>query len=266
MREWRKRVEEVRKSQKKVKIGIVGKYFGIGDYTLADSYISVIEALKHAAYFNKSKIELAWVNCGDFEKDPESLKILSKFDGIVVPGGFGSRGVEGKILAIKYAREKKIPFFGLCYGMQLATIEFARNVAKMPDAHTTEVNKKTPYPVIDILPEQVDLMKKGEYGGTMRLGSFPCALKKGTRAYAAYGQSIISERHRHRFELNNGYREKLEKAGLIISGVYQKKNLAEIIELKDHPWFVAVQFHPEFQSHFLNPHPLFVDFIKACLR
>ncbi|HLD61977.1 MAG TPA: CTP synthase, partial [Patescibacteria group bacterium] len=126
--------------------------------------------------------------------------------------------------------------------------------------------KKTPYPVIDILPEQVDLMKKGEYGGTMRLGSFPCALKKGTRAYAAYGQSIISERHRHRFELNNGYREKLEKAGLIISGVYQKKNLAEIIELKDHPWFVAVQFHPEFQSHFLNPHPLFVDFIKACLR
>src|SRR3989344_6787873 len=281
VREWRKRVEEVRKSQKKVKIGIVGKYFGIGDYTLADSYISVIEALKHAAYANKSKIELTWVNCGDFEKDPESLKNLSKFDGIVVPGGFGSRGVEGKISAIKYAREKKIPFFGLCYGMQLATIEFARNVAKMPDAHTTEVNKKTPYPVIDILPEQVALMKKAEYGGTMRLGSFPCVLKPGTRAYNAYRRlnaSIsyklqttnykltIAERHRHRFELNNEYREKLEKAGLIISGVYQKKNLAEIIELKDHPWFVAVQFHPEFQSHFLNPHPLFVDFIKACLR
>jgi len=266
VREWRERVEGVRRSQKTVKIGIVGKYFGIGDYTLADSYISVIEALKHAAYANKSKIELAWVNCGDFEKDSESLKNLSQFDGIVVPGGFGSRGVEGKILAIKYAREKKIPFFGLCYGMQLATIEFARNVAKMPDAHTTEVNKKTPYPVIDILPEQVDLMKKGEYGGTMRLGSFPCALKKGTRAYAAYGQSIISERHRHRFELNNEYREKLEKAGLIISGNYPKKNLAEIIELKDHPWFVAVQFHPEFQSHFLNPHPLFVNFIKACLK
>src|SRR3989304_9753533 len=218
VREWRERVEGGRRSQKTIKIGIVGKYFGIGDYTLVDSYISVIEALKTAAYANKSKIELDWVNCGDFERDPESLKNLSKFDGIVVPGGFGSRGVEGKISAIKYAREKKIPFFGLCYGMQLATIEFARNVAKMPDAHTTEVNKKTPYPVIDILPEQVDLMKKGE------------------------------------------------NAGLIISGVYQKKNLAEIIELKDHPWFVAVQFHPEFQSHFLNPHPLFVDFIKAGLK
>ncbi len=266
VREWRKRVEGVRRSQKTVKIGIVGKYFGIGDYTLADSYISVIEALKHAAYANKSKIELDWVNCGDFEKDSESLKNLSKFDGIVVPGGFGSRGVEGKISAIKYAREKKIPFFGLCYGMQLATIEFARHVVKMPEAHTTEVNKKTPYPVIDILPEQVDLMKKGEYGGTMRLGSFPCVLKKGTRAYAAYGTEQISERHRHRYELNNDFRDKLEKAGLIISGNYLKKNLAEIIELKDHPWFAAVQFHPEFQSHFLNPHPLFVDFIKACLK
>lgn len=285
VREWRKRVENVRRSQKIVKIGIVGKYFGIGDYTLADSYISVIEALKHAAYFNKSKIELAWVNCGDFEKDPESLKNLSKFDGIVVPGGFGSRGVEGKISAIKYAREKKIPFFGLCYGMQLATIEFARNVAKMPEAHTTEVNKKTPYPVIDILPEQAELMKKGEYGGTMRLGSFPCVLKKGTRAYLAYSAwrvaggklsnytpratshtLTISERHRHRYELNNDFRDKLEKAGLIISGNYPKKNLAEIIELKDHPWFAAVQFHPEFQSHFLSPHPLFVDFIKACLK
>ncbi|HLD00029.1 MAG TPA: CTP synthase [Patescibacteria group bacterium] len=263
---WRRRVEGAKKARQVVKIGVVGKYFGIGDYTLADSYISVIEALKHAAYFHKSKIELSWVNSGDFEKNLESVKTLSSFDGIVVPGGFGGRGVEGKIRAIEYVRKKRIPFFGLCYGMQLATIEFARNVAKMPDAHTTEVNKKTTYPVIDILPEQVDLMKKGNYGGTMRLGSYPCELKKGTRAFAAYRQARITERHRHRYELNNKFREKLEKAGLVISGNYPKKNLAEIVELKDHPWFVGVQFHPEFQSHFLNPHPLFVDFIKACLK
>lgn len=266
LREWRKRVEGYKNGKKKVRIGVVGKYFGIGDYTLADSYISVIEALKHAAYFHKSKIELSWVNAGEFEKNPRSLKHLSDFDGIVVPGGFGSRGVEGKIKAITYVRENKIPFFGLCYGMQLATIEFARHVAKMPDAHTTEVKKKTPYPVIDILPEQVELMKKASYGGTMRLGSYACELKKGTKAQQAYGQMRVTERHRHRYELNNKFREKLEKAGLIISGTYQKKNLAEIVELKNHPWFVGVQFHPEFQSHFLSPHPLFVDFIKACLK
>lgn len=263
---WRNFILRVRRIKKPVRIGIVGKYFHTGDFMLADSYISVIEAVKHAAWANGRKPEITWLNAEAYEKNPSLLKELRKYDGIIVPGGFGGRGVEGKIAAIQFCRKNKIPFFGLCYGLQLAVIEFSRNVCGMKKAHTTEVDPKTPYPVIHTLPEQIANIRERRLGGSMRLGAYTCEVAKGTKAAKAYGAKLVTERHRHRFEVNNDFRERLEKGGLAISGINPERNLVEIIELREHPFFVGVQFHPEFKSRPLSPHPLFREFVKAAIR
>ncbi len=265
LKDWAKMVKTIHAEKKPVKIGIVGKYFSSGDFNLTDAYISVIEAVKAAAWHNGVDPQLDWLDAAEFETHPEKLKELSKYDGILVPGGFGSRGVEGKIAVIRYAREKKIPYFGLCYGMQLATIEFSRHVAGLEGANTAEVDSATPHPVIHIMADQEAIVRKGKYGGTMRLGAYPCLLAPKTHARDAYGKREISERHRHRYEFNNDYRERLEKAGLIVSGTSPDGRLVEIVELKNHPFFVGVQFHPEFKSRPLHPHPLFNAFIKAAI-
>ena len=264
---WRRLVKNIKESKKPVKIGIIGKYFGSGEFILADSYISVIEAIKHAVYYFNRKPVIQWLNAEKFEKSKSKLKTLKEFDGIIVPGGFGSRGIKGKIAAIRYCREKKIPFLGLCYGMQLAVVEFARNVAGFKKANTTEVDPQTPYPVIDILPEQKQKLAKKDYGGTMRLGAWPAVLKKGSIAYSAYKNHSISERHRHRYEVNPDYIEHLEKKGIIFSGFSSNRRLMEIMELSKnkHPFFVATQFHPEFKSRPLKPHPLFREFVRAAI-
>jgi len=251
----------------RVKIGIVGKYFGTGDFVLSDAYISVIEAIKHAAYKNKVKADIDWINSEQFEKNPEKLEDLKNYGGILVPGGFGSRGIEGKIKTIEFLRENKIPFFGLCYGMQLAVIEFARNVLNLKDANTTEIDRNTKNPVIDIMPEQKKNLEDRNYGASMRLGAYPAVLKKGTTAYAAYGKSKIFERHRHRWEVNPDYIKSLEKGGLVFSGKSPSGKLMEITELpkKDHPFFLATQFHPELKSDPINAHALFFEFVKAAI-
>ncbi len=266
LKQWKGLVRKINNGHEEIDIGIVGKYFATGDFVLADSYISVIEAIKHAAWHNKRKAKITWINSEEYEKDPKKLKELKKFNGIIVPGGYGERGVEGKIKTIEFCRKNKIPYLGLCYGMQLATIEFARNVCGLKDAHTTEINPKTENPVIDFMTDQKDKIKNKEYGGTMRLGAYPCKLTKGTKAQKAYKEVNISERHRHRYEVNNDYRDVLEEKGLVISGINPERDLVEIIELKDHPFFVGSQFHPEFKSRPLRPHPLFREFIKAGLK
>jgi CTP synthase len=343
---WKKEIEKIEKLKEEVKIGIVGKYFKTGDFILADAYISVIEAVKHASWYLGYKPKIDWLNSEEYEKDKSKLEELKNYNGIIIPGGFGSRGVEGKILSIKYCRENKIPILGLCYGLQLMTIEFARNVCGLKNAHTTEVNPKTKYPVIDILEEQKKFLKEKLYGGTMRLGDWKCEIKKGTIAYRAYTQPRINadatrinaditrmnaddlnntrinadfnadnnfsvnvlnryqresasnqclsvvERHRHRYEVNPKFHKILQKNGLVFSGIHvltltqrdeyphksvhknirvnPRRNpresafLVEIIELPEsiHPFFLGTQFHPEFKSRFLHPHPLFVEFIK----
>lgn len=258
-------VKIINKVQKPVKIGIVGKYFETGDFTLADSYLSVIESIKHAAWSLKRKPEITWINSVEYEKNPKKLKELSKYDGIIIPGGFGGRGVEGKIMAIEYARKNKIPFFGLCYGMQLAVIEFGRNVCKLKGAHTTEIDQMTSHPIIDVMPDQIINIKEKKFGGSMRLGTYPCELSKGTISQKAYGLKNILERHRHRYEFNNEYRDICEKNGMVFSGINPERDLVEIIELKNHPFFVGVQFHPEFLSRPLNPHPLFREFVRRAI-
>ena len=263
LKEWRQFVNRNRRITTIVKIGMVGKYFATGDFILPDSYISVIEALKHAGSANRVKVKIDWLNSDEYEKNIKKVEELKHYNGIVVPGGFGSRGVEGKIRAIQYAREHKIPYLGLCYGMQLATIEFARNVCGLKGAHTTEINQKTPYPVIHIMPDQADKLAKKQYGNTMRLGGWPAILDKSSKSYGLYGRTKIIERHRHRYEFNNNYRDRLTKKGLLLAGVSPDKMLVEIIELPGHPFFIGTQFHPEFASRPLRPHPLFVGFIKA---
>ncbi|MBI4085730.1 MAG: CTP synthase [Candidatus Liptonbacteria bacterium] len=267
LRDWRKLSETIKRSKETVRIGIVGKYFGTGDFVLVDSYISVLEAIKHAAYVFKRKPAIEWLDAEEYEKNPKKLQELSKYDGIIVPGGFGSRGVEGKIAAIRFCREKKIPYFGLCYGMQLAVVEFARDVLGLKKANTTEINPKTPDPVIDIMPEQKKNMAEKNYGATMRLGAYPAMLKKDTVAEKAYGTSRISERHRHRYEVNPKYTERLEKKGMAFSGISPDRRLMEIMELSRsvHPFFLGTQFHPELKSRPFRPHPLFVEFVKAAV-
>jgi len=264
--EWKKLVKIIKTAKEEVHIGIVGKYFTTGNFVLSDAYISVIEAIKHAAWAHNRKPVLTWLNSEEYERDPSKIKELKNLDGVIVPGGFGSRGVEGKIKAIQYCRENKIPYFGLCYGMQMAVVEFARNICGLADANTAEINPKTTNPIIHIMEEQGDLVKNKKYGGTMRLGAYPCVLNKKSLSYKAYGQKNISERHRHRYEFNNSYREQFEKAGLVIAGASPDNSLVEIIEIKNHPFFVGVQFHPEFKSRPLHPHPLFKEFISACLK
>lgn len=260
LKKWREFVEKINAGKSVVKIAIVGKYFATGAFTLADSYISVIEAVKHAAWTLGLKPEITWLDSG---KVLDNVEVLRGFQGVIVPGGFGSRDIEGKIATIKYARENKIPYFGLCYGMQLAVVEYARDVLEWPSAHTTEIDPETRYPVIHIMPDQEKKMLKREYGATMRLGAWECKLKAGTLVRSLYGKEDISERHRHRFEFNNDFLDQFMKKGLIVSGTSPDGKLVEIIELKDHPFFVGTQFHPELKSRPLSPHPLFVGFIKA---
>ncbi|MEK7148951.1 MAG: CTP synthase [Patescibacteria group bacterium] len=264
--DWKKFVKKIHNGHKAIKIGIVGKYFHTGDFILSDAYLSVIEAIKHAAWEHNRKPVITWLDAESYEKDSRKLAELKKYDGIVIPGGFGNRGVEGKIQVIKYIREKNIPFLGLCYGLQLATIEYARNVCKLKDANTTEVNPHTKYPVIHTLPEQLMNIQEKKMGGSMRLGSYTCETLPNTKANRAYGAKLITERHRHRYEVNNDYRDILEKNGLTFSGINPERNLIEIIELKNHPFFLATQFHPEFKSRPLAPHPLFLAFMKASAK
>jgi CTP synthase len=260
---WKEFTQRATTATDVVKIGVIGKYFSTGDFTLSDAYISVLEAVKHAAADQGVKSEIHWLNSEEYEEHPERLSELSNYHGILIPGGFGSRGIEGKIKVIEYARKNKIPYFGLCYGMQCAVIEYARNVLEWKDANTVEINKDSSKPVIHLMEGQEGNIESGRYGGTMRLGSYPCVLKEGTFAKNAYQAREVSERHRHRYEFNNEYRSDLVEAGLVISGLSPDERLVEIVEVKDHPFFVGVQFHPEFQSRPLSPHPLFVDFIKA---
>ncbi|MCS1352330.1 CTP synthase [Mechercharimyces sp. CAU 1602] len=257
MTEWTALVQKVKNLQQQLTIAIVGKYVA-----LPDAYMSVVEALKHAGIANDSDVEIRWV-------DSELLTLanveaeLGKVDGILVPGGFGDRGIEGKVTAIQYAREQKVPFLGICLGMQMACIEGARHVAGLQNANSSEFDAETPHPVIDLLPEQKEIE---DLGGTMRLGLEPCKLKPDTIAQQAYGNGLVYERHRHRYEFNNAYREQMEQAGYVFSGTSPNGRLVEIVELKDHPWFVGSQFHPEFTSRPNRPQPLFNQFIMASLR
>lgn len=249
-------VEKTVHPKEKVRIAFVGKYIG-----LQDAYKSVFEALTHGGISNDAKVEIKKVDSENIEKKG-AAEFLNDVDGVLVPGGFGNRGVEGKIKAIRFARENNIPFLGLCLGMQCAVIEFSRNVCGLKDANSTEFKPKTKYPVISLLAEQ---RKVTDLGGTMRLGSYACRIKNNTLAYKVYRKSLVSERHRHRYEFNNKYKKLLESKGMIFSGTYQAKDLAEIIEIKKHPYFIAVQFHPEFKSKPDSAHPLFREFIKAAL-
>ncbi len=265
--DWRAMLNRYNNTKKEIRIGVVGKYFKTGDFNLSDSYISVIEALKHGGMANGVKVKLDWIDTEDVEQ--KGTGILKQYHGIVVPQGWGSRGAEGKIKTIQYCREKKVPYFGLCYGMQMAVIEFSRNVLKYKDANSEEVNPKTAHPVIHLMEEQKELIAKKQYGGTIRLGGWPCKLVKGTHLAKAYAkkfgsENIISERHRHRYEYNNAYREQLEKAGLKVAGTSPDNKLVEAVEITDHPFFIGTQFHPEYISRPLDPHPLFVEFVKAC--
>ncbi|MSU55286.1 MAG: CTP synthase [Candidatus Taylorbacteria bacterium] len=265
---WKKFAGSVHAATEEVKIAVVGKYFDTGDFVLSDAYLSVIEAVKISSYKVGRKPKLTWINSKEFEKGTMDVSILKEFDGVLVPGGFGESGIEGILLAIRYVRENKIPYFGLCYGMQLACIEYARNVVGLAEANTTEINKNTLYPVIDIMPEQKKLLADGKYGATMRLGVYPAHLKFKTIAREVYGKDVIEERHRHRYEVNPEYIGHLEKAGLVFSGTSPDGILMEIAELpkKVHPFFLGTQFHPELQARPLNPHPLFTAFIKAVVE
>jgi CTP synthase len=257
LKEWQSLVELIRRPKRVLPIALVGKYV-----ELRDAYISVVEALRHAGLHQELDIDIRWVHAEQVERDGAEA-LLGDVYGIVVPGGFGDRGVEGKIMAANYARVHKIPYLGLCLGMQAATIMFARHVLDLHGAHSTEFVPDTPHPVIDLMPDQRGITEKG---GTMRLGIYPCVLKPGTLAAAAYSAGEVAERHRHRFEFNNTYRTRMEEAGFVISGQSPDGRLVEIIELRDHPWFVASQFHPEFLSRPSNPHPLFRDFVLAAAR
>ena len=255
--EWKGLVDKVKSLKHTVKIALVGKYVA-----LHDAYLSVAEALRHGGFECGADIDIDWIDAETVtEENADAL--LHGADGILVPGGFGDRGIEGKIQAVRYARENKIPFLGICLGMQLAVVEYARNVAGLPGAHSSELSPDTPYPVIDLMPEQKDVDKMG---GTMRLGAFPCVIAEGTNSYAAYGTAEISERHRHRYEFNNAYRDKLTTSGLTLAGQSPDGRLIEIVEIKEHPWFVGVQFHPEFKTRPNRPHPLFRDFVKKSLE
>jgi CTP synthase len=256
LRSWKKMVDCIYHSKKEVSIALIGKYVG-----LKDSYKSLYESLIHGGIGNKVNVHIEWIDSELLEKSPVE-SVLKGCHGVLVAGGFGTRGTEGKIAAIQYARLRQIPFLGICLGMQCAVIEIARNIAGLKSANSTEFDPKTPYPVIDLMYDQRNSEEKG---GTMRLGAYPCQIAKGTLAYKAYRNIEVSERHRHRYEVNNFYRETLSKSGLIFSGLSPDKKLVELIEIADHPWFLAVQFHPEFQSRPEDPHPLFREFIKASL-
>ena len=257
MTEWLSLVERVDNLKENVRIALVGKYV-----ELHDAYISVVESLKHAGYKHNAKVKIDWIQSEDITEE-NVHEYLKDADGILVPGGFGDRGVEGKITTIKYARENNVPFFGICLGMQLAAVEFARNVCGLTGAHSSELDPNTPYPIINLLADQENVV---EMGGTLRLGSYPCTLAEGSVAHKEYGEINITERHRHRYEFNNFYRDRLSQKGMVLSGVSPDGKLVEIVEIPEHPWFVAGQFHPEFKSRPEKAHPLFAGFIKASLE
>jgi len=275
---WQKLVDTIHDPKKhEVNIAIIAKYIATGDYELTDSYVSLIESLKHASWYHESKVNLHFVNAEAVEKGkPAALKMMTEANGIIVPIGWGERGVEGKIKAITYAREHKVPYLGLCYGMQLASIEFARNVVGLKGAHTSECDPKTKYPIIHDIPFEEKYQRIKGSGASMRLGAYDCVLKPGTLAHKIYkkhkgfkdeSKNLISERHRHRYEFNNDYREQLEEKGFVISGTSPDNFFVEMIELptKDHPFFIATQAHPEYKSRPLHPHPLFIEYIAAAL-
>jgi len=263
---WKNFAKCAHNNKETVKIAMIGKYFETGDFILSDSYLSVIEAVKYSAYMQNKKPVFSWLNSVDFEKNSARLKELKNYDGIVVPGGFGSRGVEGILKTVKFARENKVPYLGLCYGMQMMVIEYARNILGLKDANTREVNPNSKNIVIDVMESQKEILKKNIYGGSMRLGEYKAIIRDNTIARSAYGQKEIMERHRHRYEINPSFIGDLEAKGLVFSGVSPDGHLMEIAELpkKEHPFFLGTQFHPEFLAHPLRPHPLFTAFIKAC--
>ena len=282
LEDWLAFAKKVKITKKEVNIAIVGKYFDTGDFVLSDAYVSVIEAIKFSAYQESAKPNIIWLNSKQFEGGAGKAEVLCKeifahIGGIIVPGGFGETGIEGKINVIKYARENSIPYFGLCYGMQLLVVEYARHKAGLPEAHTVEINSKAKYPVIDVMENQKQFLADGKYGGSMRLGAYPCVLTPNSLAHKAYKRAgwgkeekkgyVISERHRHRYEVNPAYVDMLKEAGLMFSGVSPDGALMEIAELPKsvHPFFLGTQFHPEFLARPLDPHPLFTDFIKASL-
>ena len=259
--DWKVMVTGALTAKKTAKIAMVGKYFSTGDFTLSDAYLSVIESIKHAAAQYDIKPKMRWIDSTQIEK--EGTKILKGFDGMIVPGGFGGRAVEGIISAIKFAREEKIPYFGLCFGMQLAAVEFARDILGFTDAHTTEINPKTKHPVIDVMADQKAKIKSKNLGGTMRLGAWDFKAKTGTKFAKAYNSLSGSERHRHRFEFNGKFAKLFEDKGMVIAATSKEGNLVEALEFKDHPFFVGVQFHPELKSRPLHPHPLYLAFMEA---
>lgn len=263
--DWRALADKIKKIKKEVRIGIIGKYFNFK--SCKDTYISVIESINHAAWEQNLKPNIIWLDSERYEKDKNKLKELEDLDGIIVPGGFGKRGTEGMILVANFARENKIPYFGLCLGVQIMTIAYARYVLGLKNANSSELDPKTPDPVISTMADQVEKIKNKNYGATMRLGAYPCVLKSGSVAALAYDKKNISERHRHRYEINNAYVKPLQKEGLVFSGVSPDGTLMEIAELpkKDHPFYLGTQFHPEFTGRPLSPHPLFTSFIKACI-
>jgi len=263
MDDWVAFSKKIKNIKKEVTIGIVGKYFNFK--SCRDTYISVIESINHASWHHNVKPNILWLDAENYEKDAKNLKELDKIDGIIMPGGFGTRGTEGMIKAAEYARKNKIPYFGLCLGMQMLTVAFARYALKTKNVNSTEFEPKTKHPVISTMEDQKKNITEKNYGGTMRLGAYPAKLIKDSLSYSAYGKIDISERHRHRYEFNNNYRQKLQDSGLRIAGVNSKRDLVEIVEVEDHPWMVGVQFHPEFNSRPLTPHPLFADFIEVCI-
>lgn len=273
LKEWKTMVDHIDHPKKDVKIAIAGKYFTSGDFALEDAYVCVIEAIKHAAWAKNLNPVIQWFDVERFEDPKEKKKLekeLLKFDGVIVPQGWGSRGVEGKLKCIKFVRENKIPYLGLCFGMQMAAIEFARNVVGLKDANSEEVNSETKYPIIHVMPHQKEYLDKNQYGGTIRLGNWPCKLKRGSLIQKAYyshdGKSnIVQERHRHRYEFNNKFKKQLEAKGMIFSGTSPDGKLVEALELSEeiHPFFVGTQFHPEYKSRPLEPHPLFLSFLEA---
>lgn len=293
LKEWKKVINSYKKSDEKLSVGIIGKYQKTGDYTLEDSYVCVVEAVKHASWSFKRKPEFVWIDSESLEdlNDTKIKKKLGKLDAVIVPQGWGSRGTEGKIKAAKYARENGVPYLGLCFGMQMATIEYGRNVVGLKNANTQEVDPKTPYPVIHVIPDQMKYLEKKQYGGTIRLGAWPCRIRKGTlleKSYLKYGKNlnnpwyqinpllqsrlkpksarVVYERHRHRYEFNNSFRTKYEENDFVISGASPDGQLVEAIEVKDHPFFIGTQFHPEYLSRPLFPHPIFMAFIEAIIH
>ena len=268
LREWKKFVQKNKASKEKLNISVVCKYFDTGDFVLSDAYLSVIEAVKFSSFWNTRKPKLTWFNSKDFENGKADVSVLGNFDGVIVPGGFGQSGIEGIIMAIKYVRESKIPYLGLCYGMQLMVIEYARNVLGIKDANTSEIDPNAKNLVIDIMPEQKKKLENNDYGGSMRLGSYPAILLKGTIAYRAYGKKEIHERHRHRYEVNPEFHTRFIDGGLVFSGISPDKRLMEIAELPTnvHPFFLGTQFHPEFKARPLNPHPLFSAFVESMIE